>query len=172
MTNPENKNARRRFLKQLENAVRDGANRIAAQREGKLLLLAVSFLIILFLGAEHPVFSNGMLNLSYHAAAFLGTLLLWVALAFLLGGLLFNVIKKPPPWLVLGVVAITLVAASYARLQIDDQIKKISGVREEVETRLGAKFDIREFHERILENGAVPLVTMRSHVEEWIEENE
>ena len=49
---------------------------------------------------------------------------------------------------------------------------EIFALREEAEERLGEKFDIREFHNRILENGAVPLGAMRSHVEEWIEEVE
>ncbi|WP_428410003.1 DUF885 domain-containing protein [Hyphococcus sp.] len=49
---------------------------------------------------------------------------------------------------------------------------EIFALREEAETRLGDKFDTREFHNRILENGAVPLGAMRSHVEAWIEEVE
>ncbi|MFC2954035.1 DUF885 domain-containing protein [Marinicaulis aureus] len=49
---------------------------------------------------------------------------------------------------------------------------EIFALRKEAEERLGEKFDIREFHDRILENGAVPLGAMREHVEEWIEENE
>ena len=49
---------------------------------------------------------------------------------------------------------------------------EIFALREEAEARLGDKFDIREFHDRILENGAVPLGAMREHVEEWIAEME
>ena len=49
---------------------------------------------------------------------------------------------------------------------------EIFALRKEAETRLGEKFDIREFHDRILENGAVPLAAMREHVEAWIAENE
>ena len=52
------------------------------------------------------------------------------------------------------------------------EFRERSAPREEAEERLGEKFDIREFHNRILENGAVPLGAMRSHVEEWIEEVE
>lgn len=138
MTKPENKNAHRRFLTHIKNGMPKGGDRIAAERASKLFLLAGSLLIILFLGESHPVFSNGALNLSYHAVAFLGTLLLWAALAFLLGGVMFNLIKKPPPWLVLGVLGIALLAASYARLQIDSQIKKHNGLSQpRVEHLLG-----------------------------------
>jgi uncharacterized protein (DUF885 family) len=49
---------------------------------------------------------------------------------------------------------------------------EIFALRAEAEQRLGDKFDIREFHDRILENGAVPLAAMRAHVEEWIEKVE
>ncbi len=49
---------------------------------------------------------------------------------------------------------------------------EIFALRAEAETRLGEKFDIREFHDRILENGAVPLAAMREHVEAWIAEVE
>ncbi len=49
---------------------------------------------------------------------------------------------------------------------------EIFALRKAAEERLGEKFDIKEFHDRILENGAVPLGAMREHVEEWIEEME
>ncbi|WDI32144.1 DUF885 domain-containing protein [Hyphococcus flavus] len=48
---------------------------------------------------------------------------------------------------------------------------EIFALRREAEERLGEKFDIKEFHDRILENGAVPLSAMREHVETWIAEN-
>ena len=35
----------------------------------------------------------------------------------------------------------------------------------EAEERLDEKFDLKEFHDLILENGAVPVAAMRSHVE-------
>ncbi|HKG95291.1 MAG TPA: DUF885 family protein, partial [Gemmatimonadaceae bacterium] len=34
---------------------------------------------------------------------------------------------------------------------------------------LGPKFDIRAFHDRILENGAVPLPLLREAVGRWVE---
>ncbi|GJL92784.1 DUF885 domain-containing protein [Hyphococcus sp.] len=49
---------------------------------------------------------------------------------------------------------------------------EIFALRHEAEQRLGDKFDIKEFHDRILENGAVPLAAMREHVEAWIAESE
>jgi len=45
---------------------------------------------------------------------------------------------------------------------------EIERLRHEAEQRLGSRFDIREFHDRVLENGAVPLTLLRSHIENWI----
>jgi uncharacterized protein (DUF885 family) len=47
---------------------------------------------------------------------------------------------------------------------------EIFALRREAEQALGEAFDIREFHDRVLENGAVPLWILRQHVEAWIEE--
>jgi len=38
-----------------------------------------------------------------------------------------------------------------------------------VEDAMGDHFDIREFHEKILENGTIPLIQLRAHIEAWIE---
>lgn len=46
---------------------------------------------------------------------------------------------------------------------------EILALRREVEEALGERFDIREFHQRVLENGAVPLGALRDHVRAWIE---
>jgi uncharacterized protein (DUF885 family) len=46
---------------------------------------------------------------------------------------------------------------------------EIERLRDEAEARLGDKFDIREFHDRILENGSVPLSFLRTHIESWLE---
>jgi len=35
---------------------------------------------------------------------------------------------------------------------------------------LGEDFDVREFHDRILENGTIPLLQLRAHVEAWVED--
>lgn len=45
---------------------------------------------------------------------------------------------------------------------------EIAALRAEAMKRLGARFDIQTFHDRVLENGAVPLAALREHVEEWI----
>lgn len=45
---------------------------------------------------------------------------------------------------------------------------EIAALRAEALKRLGARFDIQDFHDRILENGAVPLGALRQHIEEWI----
>ena len=47
---------------------------------------------------------------------------------------------------------------------------EIFALRELAREQLGEKFDIREFHDRILENGTVPLTALRAHVEAWIED--
>ena len=45
---------------------------------------------------------------------------------------------------------------------------KIRELRREAEARLGAKFDIRKFHDTVLEQGAVPLGILEAHVKGWI----
>ena len=45
---------------------------------------------------------------------------------------------------------------------------EILSLRALAEERLGDDFDIREFHDRILENGTVPLEMLRSHIENWL----
>ena len=46
---------------------------------------------------------------------------------------------------------------------------EIERLRAEAEQRLGTAFDIRAFHDRVLENGSVPLGLLRSDVESWID---
>jgi uncharacterized protein (DUF885 family) len=45
---------------------------------------------------------------------------------------------------------------------------EIERLRAEAEARLGKRFDIRASHDQVLENGAVPLSLLRSHVEAWL----
>jgi uncharacterized protein (DUF885 family) len=45
---------------------------------------------------------------------------------------------------------------------------EIERLRADAESRLGKGFDIRAFHDQVLENGAVPLPLLRSHVEAWL----
>lgn len=45
---------------------------------------------------------------------------------------------------------------------------EIMRLRNEALRRLGPRFDIQEFHARVLENGAVPLAALSAHVEAWI----
>ena len=49
---------------------------------------------------------------------------------------------------------------------------EIFALRHEAEERLGDNFDIRAFHDRVLENGALPLGALRAHVRAWIAEEE
>lgn len=46
---------------------------------------------------------------------------------------------------------------------------EIRKLRKEAEETLGAAFDLREFHERILEAGPIPLSSLRQSVERWIQ---
>ncbi len=46
---------------------------------------------------------------------------------------------------------------------------KILESREKAKKVLGSKFDIKEFHDRLLENGALPLYALESVMNEWIE---
>ena len=45
---------------------------------------------------------------------------------------------------------------------------EILALRREAEKALGDDFDIREFHDRVLENGTIPLPALRSHIERWL----
>ena len=45
---------------------------------------------------------------------------------------------------------------------------KIRELRTEAEKELGSKFNVRTFHDAVLEQGAVPLDLLQAHVEEWI----
>jgi uncharacterized protein (DUF885 family) len=49
---------------------------------------------------------------------------------------------------------------------------EILALRKQAEESLGDEFDIREFHDRILENGTIPLVSLRTHIETWIRQRE
>ncbi|MDY7227528.1 DUF885 domain-containing protein [Hyalangium rubrum] len=46
---------------------------------------------------------------------------------------------------------------------------KIRELRAKAERELGAKFDLRAFHDAVLENGAVPLDVLETHVNAWID---
>jgi uncharacterized protein (DUF885 family) len=45
---------------------------------------------------------------------------------------------------------------------------EIERLRQEAETRLGDRFDIRQFHDRVLESGNIPLPVLRDHIERWL----
>jgi uncharacterized protein (DUF885 family) len=46
--------------------------------------------------------------------------------------------------------------------------REIFALRHEAEQRLGARFDLRAFHDVVLANGAVSLAVLRGEVERWI----
>ncbi len=48
---------------------------------------------------------------------------------------------------------------------------RIRELRKEAEEALGDAFDIREFHDRILENGSITLEILETYIREWIEAN-
>ena len=47
---------------------------------------------------------------------------------------------------------------------------EILALRKMAEDAMGENFDIRAFHQRILENGTIPLIQLRAHIEAWIED--
>lgn len=49
---------------------------------------------------------------------------------------------------------------------------EIMRLRERARAALGERFDIRAFHDRVLENGTVPLGLLRARIERWIEQQE
>jgi len=44
---------------------------------------------------------------------------------------------------------------------------EIRELRTEAEKKLGARFDVRKFHDAVLENGAVPLNVLEAHMKQW-----
>ena len=47
---------------------------------------------------------------------------------------------------------------------------EIFALRKMAQDTMGEDFDIREFHERILENGTIPLIQLRAHITAWVED--
>jgi len=45
---------------------------------------------------------------------------------------------------------------------------EIMALRREAEAALGPRFDIRRFHQRVLESGAIPLTALRANIAAWI----
>ena len=45
---------------------------------------------------------------------------------------------------------------------------EILALRREAEQAMGDDFDVREFHDKVLENGTIPLVQLLAHIDEWI----
>ena len=46
--------------------------------------------------------------------------------------------------------------------------EEIKALRKLAEERLQDNFDIKEFHNKILENGSIPLSALRLQIEQWI----
>jgi uncharacterized protein (DUF885 family) len=48
---------------------------------------------------------------------------------------------------------------------------KIMELRKKAETKMGAQFDIKKFHEKVLESGVLPLALLENKINDWIKEN-
>jgi uncharacterized protein (DUF885 family) len=46
---------------------------------------------------------------------------------------------------------------------------KMKELRKMAEQKLGSKFDVREFHDKLLENGAIPLPLLEKKINEWVQ---
>jgi uncharacterized protein (DUF885 family) len=46
----------------------------------------------------------------------------------------------------------------------------LSRLRSEAEAKLGARFELRAFHDRLLAMGALPLPVVRAEMERWMAE--
>ncbi|MEZ5007192.1 MAG: DUF885 domain-containing protein [Chitinophagales bacterium] len=49
---------------------------------------------------------------------------------------------------------------------------KLKALRANAEKQLGDKFDVKSFHDAILENGSLPLSILESNIDEWIKNNQ
>jgi uncharacterized protein (DUF885 family) len=47
--------------------------------------------------------------------------------------------------------------------------QRILGLREKSQSALGARFDLRRFHNAVLDHGALPLTVLERTIEEWVE---
>ncbi len=47
--------------------------------------------------------------------------------------------------------------------------EEIKALRKLAETKLGASFNVKEFHSEVLKNGAIPLSALRNSINEWID---
>jgi uncharacterized protein (DUF885 family) len=47
---------------------------------------------------------------------------------------------------------------------------EIRRLREDAKQKLGSRFDIREFHDVVLEDGTMPLWVLREKVDRWVAE--
>ena len=45
---------------------------------------------------------------------------------------------------------------------------KIKALREKTRLALGNKFDIRRFHNAVIDNGALPLAVLETQIDRWI----
>jgi uncharacterized protein (DUF885 family) len=48
---------------------------------------------------------------------------------------------------------------------------KIMELRKKAETKMGKKFDIKMFHEKVLESGVMPLALLEMKIDNWINES-
>jgi uncharacterized protein (DUF885 family) len=49
---------------------------------------------------------------------------------------------------------------------------EILALRSLAKDKMGDGFDIREFHDHVLENGTIPLTMLRTHIENWLQQTD
>ncbi len=84
--------------------------------------------IVLWLGHNHPVSPDTLINLGYHVFAFIMTLVLWGALAFITTTIVLKMFRRPPIWIMLGLVVGTLLVVTLGRFQIDNHLRQSVGI--------------------------------------------
>jgi len=47
--------------------------------------------------------------------------------------------------------------------------QRLLALRHEAEQRLGARFDVRRFHDAVLDHGPMPLAVLETQIRRWVD---